>query len=367
MAETAAWRKKRAWPGAVLAVVCVAGMGAAGARAQEEVDAAEAGGPAGAGAYGKWWNACDNTGACAVYGAGGSQGVGVTLILRRAVEPAAPVKVLLVTDSPQAPTSAAAWRVLIDGKQVGAPRANPGRVMQAELSAADAQQLTARLAAGRELRLEGPGAGGSLGLSGAGAALKAMDEAQGRTGSASALITKGRAPMRPAPIYDVPVIQADARAAMTTISQPPKDAKRALRDCQKAFKSGVGDRQMRVYALPGEALLWTIPCGRRADLDYDLVMVSRSDGDKMHPALSGTPLPDLPRGVRNNVRFNAETGVLFELMTDKGLSDCGRATEWVWSNGAFTRLRERDMPYCVGLPVDLWPETYRARLAPARG
>jgi hypothetical protein len=347
MAESSAGRKNRQWAVAVLALLCTA---AATGQARAQATAAKS--------YGKWWTTCDNGGACATYGTGGGAGVALTLILRRGPEPTAPVRAMLVADMPRA-TAPVVWRVSVDGRAAGSVRAyaSQDQVMQGEFGPAEAQALVARLVAGQELRADGLA---GLSLTGVKDALERMDEAQDRVGTVSALVSKGRRPANsvpPAPA--LPRVTATP-SRIVARRDPPSGAKGDLRACRRAFKTR-SDHAMRAFEMDGGQILWIIPCGRLGEVDYDLVLVSRANGDKVRPALlSDLAPPKLPRGARSNVRFDPTAGLLSEVASERSLPDCGRASTWVWNDGKFIRAREREMPECVGLPLDLWPDTFRS-------
>jgi hypothetical protein len=346
MAESSAGRKNRLGAAAVIALLCtVTALAHAHAQAGDK-------------AYGKWWTTCDNAGACATYGTGGGAGVGLTLILRRGPEPTAPVRPMLVADMPRAASAWTLWRLTIDGRPAGTVRAQPGQVMQGEFGPGDAQALAARLIAGQELRIDGLGAG--LNLSGVQDALQRMDEAQDRVGTVTALVSKGRRPASAIPAAPALPRVTATPAKIASRREPPSGAKGDLRACRRAFKTR-SEHQLRAFEMESGAILWIIPCGRRGEVEYDLVLVSHRSGDNLRAALlSDQAPPNLPRAARSNVRFDPAAGLLSEIASERGLPDCGRASTWVWNDGKFIRAREREMPECVGLPLELWPDTFRA-------
>lgn len=301
--------------------------------------------------YGKWWSVCDNGRVCRTLGTGGTGGAALTVIVSRDPGAAAPVRVSLVTDPPRDPAQAAPWRVLIDGEAAISVRPTlKDGVLRAELSGGPAAALAARLAAGRTLRVEGAGADTSLSLKGAPAALRQIDEIQGRVGGVTALVATGPATAAP-PAPPLPVVEVGRISRQLTTPMPmPSRSGKQLRRCERAF--GEPDRKPRgeAYGLSGEAILWLAPCG--AGKAGVVVLISDSRGRHARPALDS--------GVQASARLDPQSGRLITFEPRDGLPDCGRLTEWAWTGQAFAKIREREMAECVGLPVDLWPDSFRA-------
>jgi hypothetical protein len=336
MAEVSATRKRRAIPVIVLALLC-AGAAHAQLRGPEP--------------YGKWWTTCDNTKACAVYGTGGDDGVAVTVMVRRGPAPQDPVRISLIADGPRAPTSGADWRLTIDGRPAGVARARSGQVMIADLPPVEAAILIGRMIEGRELQLEG-GGGGRLGLAGADAALRRMDQEQGRAGGVTALAARGSIPANAVPPAPrAPVIEVGALPAQVGLPSDSPLGRLDRRRCQNG-REPMGTPQ--VYRLGDDALLWLVPCGR-ADRGQALVLLSDGRGDQLRPALGGHG-----KGESVEARFDPRQAMLTAYESSYGLTDCGRGVDYVWTGGEFRIVREREMIQCVGLPRELWPDTYRA-------
>jgi len=337
MAETSAWRKLCALGGAALVLTCMTS-----ARAQVR----------GADPYGKWWTTCDNTHACSVYGTGGGDGVAVTVIIRREPDPQAPVRVTLVADDPRATAGGAAWRVFIDDHPIVAARARSGKVMLAELNGPDALTLVTRLLSAREMRLEGPGAGGALGATGAAAALRQMDEEQGRSGGVTAIAARGVRPATAVPRAPTPpVIEIGSLPTQVNLPSDSPLGRLDRRRC-KSGKEPLGDP--KVYRLNEDTLLWLAPCGK-SDRGQALVLLSNAKGGKIRAALGGKG-----KGEQVEAQFDARRAVLTAFESEHGLTDCGKGVDYVWTGDEFQIVREREMSQCVGLPRELWPDTFRA-------
>lgn len=314
--------------------------------------------------YGRWWTVCDNAKACGVYGAGGERGVGAALVLLREAGPEGLPRISLVTDPPRTPEGAPNWRVTVDGFQVAVVQARPeDDILRADLTPAQASTLLRRLPGARELRIEGPGADTAIALADAPEALRRADLMQGRAGGVTALLLKGRAPAGAVPPPpSLPVVEAPRSSAQSeSPREGPDGLRRELRDCERVFRTDIRSKPPQAYRLGGDAQLWLTPCGAAASADYRLVLLSDGDGDKTRPALPGAgPIDGAPDSVRAQVSFDPATGVLSVLEAARGFTDCGRASDWVWTGQKFVRVREREMAECVGLPLSLWPDSYRA-------
>ena len=103
-----------------------------------------------------------------------------------------------------------------------------------------------------------------------------------------------------------------------------------------------------------DALLWVAPCGR-SDRGQALVLLSNAKGGKIRAALGGKG-----RGEQVEAEFDPRTAVLTAFESEHGLTDCGKGVDYVWTGEEFQIVREREMSQCVGLPRELWPDTFRA-------
>ncbi|CAN5202236.1 hypothetical protein BH11PSE2_BH11PSE2_20210 [soil metagenome] len=318
--------------------------------------------PAPADLYGKWWSVCDNGADCAVLGTGG-EGTAITVMLRRGPEAQAPVRATVITDPSAKPTGPVTWRLLASGKTFATVQASEVEgVMQAELSSADGKALAARLTQDQVLRVEGPGANASLSTAGAAMVLRSLDEIQGRAGGVTALAVPGRAGAAAVPHPpELPIVAARRISAQSDLpAVAPNSAVRDQARCRGVLRTFQRAREFKVYRLGPDALLWMLPCGTAGTQAYDMVLVSDGRGERVRPALpADATIEDLPNSVRNHVSFDVTSGVLMDINGIKGSTDCGRATEWMWTGQDFTRVREYQMDECVGVPMTLWPDTYR--------
>lgn len=339
MAETRV-RRKTALAAAILGV---AGLAAGAALAQARPGEA----------YGKWWTVCDNGAACTVYGAGGGDGVGVVLVIQRGPEPQAPVRVVLLTDPPQRPAGGGQWRIQVGGQTVAAPRARQsGDVMRADLAGPDAASLVQRLLRADSVQIQGAGANAALSAAGAAAALRRMDQQQGRDGGATALASRGAKPLGAVPRPpELPIVRAAVLPAQTNLPSDPPLSGRAQKRCWATRHAKALPGEVQVYRLADDALLWLAPCGAR---DKALVLISNAKGGKARPAFGKRDSDPI------NASFDAATATLTTYRSDRNLADCGAATDYVWTGDGFEKVRERAMDECVGLPRDLWQDSFRA-------
>ena len=156
--------------------------------------------------------------------------------------------------------------------------------------------------------------------------------------------------MPPAP--RPPVIEVGALPAQKDLPSDSPLGHFDRRRCQNG-REPTGTPQ--VYRLGQDALLWLALSVAGLDRGQAVVLLSDGRGDKVRPALGG-------RGMGESVeaRFDPRQAMLSVYESEYGLTDCGRGADYVWTGEAFRVVREREMVQCVGLPRELWPDTFRA-------
>jgi hypothetical protein len=202
-----------------------------------------------------------------------------------------------------------------------------------------------------------------ISLSGATAALTAMDEQQMRVGTTTALISLGTEPaMRVPPPPVLPVIRAAKRNKAKPPATMPKPVAAAVEkaDCDEPPEI----RPIRAW-LDQRTLLWGVLCTRGAYRDTYAFFVHRlgaRTADPMNfqlPGFSDLRSEDGDNQL-TNPSFDQKTMMLTFHDRGRSMGDCGMAGQFVWDGTTFQPIELRGMPDCRGVWYEDWPVTWRA-------
>lgn len=288
-----------------------------------------------------WVVGCDNRLACTGVGLGpdGAAFPTLRIVVMRPGGGASPRVIVDSNEEIAAPVAFA-----IDGKPIarGGTVSDDGVVFTGD----DARRLIDAIAQGKTGRIVVGKTEDAIGLSGAAAALRYMDERQRLTDTTAALVARGNdRPIASPPA--LPVVTRIPPAGRTT--RPTSTQVAAMRraaDCQIEF---LDERQARpqTHALGGGATLILLPCGAGAYNFLAAVFVSGSDG-ALRPAAFDVPAdPELgPIPQLINVDFG--NGVLSSHAKGRGLGDCGVAQTFVWDGARFRLVERHEMSECRG-------------------
>ncbi len=324
------------------------------------------GASADSGSFGDWAVVCDNVQVCTAMGFGDLEEMGSSALLkvRREAGPAAEPTISLIT----AGTTAATLRLAVDGASPSGLTAIPATPLEedaerrlTELTPAQTRALLAVLVNGRTLTLmEGQNPAATISLAGSSAALRFMDDRQGRAGTTTALVARGPRPAAdvPAPPQS-PVIKPAPAVAQARLPTKPSLAMQAqLRDCDDDILDlGI---EPEVARLAQGKIFWGMVCSRGAyNVIYRLFLTDETGGGVQALTL------DYPGGEATselmNISFDPKTQTLMNFDKGRGLGDCGALTEWVWTGQRFDVAHQTFMPECQGVMSDYWPVSYRSR------
>ncbi|WP_018259458.1 DUF1176 domain-containing protein [Methylobacterium sp. WSM2598] len=339
-----------------LLALCVLGASSQGVAAQS-LDA-----------FQDWLLGCDNRRACTAISLEPSSDVtGVHLSVARSGEGAAePVLRVRAYDGRRGP-----WRIrlTLDGSAWPDLDAT-ARDGTGEIEAAlPAERVRPLLAALRDVGrasvtvLKGAEAGPEVPLRSRGlaAALRAMDQAQGRSGTVTALVQPGPRPAAslPAP-PPLPVI-AQARAGTAPLPERmPVPIARAVAaaDCDEPPDTN----PIRGW-LDERTLLWGVLCTRGATRETFALFSHRKGDAAARPVALVTPgvaggreAPNLLAGAA----FDARTATLSFHDAGRSSGDCGSLGRFVWDGARFRAVHVSAMPDCRGVSSADWPVTWRA-------
>ncbi len=199
------------------------------------------------------------------------------------------------------------------------------------------------------------------------AALRYIDELQGRIGSKGALAAIGDGAAdaaRPVPgeaAFPVGApLPADGPPPVLTAQE--EAAARKMVTCEARLSTV--DYPLETHALDDQRVLVLLPCNAGAyNVSTVPLVASGSAGQRQFqmarfdylPGLTGEP--DAPPLIVN-ARWNPARGELSSFAKGRGLGDCGTAETYRWDGGLFRLVEARSMPVCRGAWE--WPVLYRA-------
>jgi hypothetical protein len=332
-----------------------------------------------------WFVACDNVRDCSAYGFDVDQKGDARAYLRveRKGAATAPVKITIAVDYGD---SASGYTLSFDDPALpGLPtqtltgtEGEDGayrRVVLTDLVPADtliesmrkAQKILVTLKPAEGKKIEQPVS--SISLSGAVAALLWIDDQQKRIDTVTAMIRRGSKPASTIPPQPkLPVVVAAKR----TNEKPPTKFPKGLEARGRALceENDENSKIEDVSALGGGQYLYqfTCPDSSGAYNFFNVFLIGPADNVKAlrpvtfkrPPGISGDN--DAPRSGLTNPLYETETRTLTSFNKGRGIGDCGVEEQWVWTGKAFLLSRMRFMSECYGVPVDDWPDLYRAEV-----
>lgn len=200
---------------------------------------------------------------------------------------------------------------------------------------------------------------GLISTSGLIAAMRYIDEAQGRRDTVTAIYAKGQLPARAVPEerrrpvvkvvggFDEPVTEGYDISAI--------EAKQA-EHCGLPAPTGVSAATLRIRLKNGQNL-WSVACKSTLDAKYRLWLVETKANDfgifKLPRPEQGrdAELPILP-----NSYFDASSG---QIISSNGVA-CGWTRRWAWTGKVFEMIDSVEMPACIDILPNQWLQTYRA-------
>lgn len=323
--------------------------------------------PADTGSFKQWRAACDNVGDCMALGfTEGEYAIGPYLVVRRENGPDAEAVFTFVLISDQVEVKegdpvtltvaniAKGYTFVADASMVDA-------AAKVDILGRDAPDLLAAILAGDTIEVEAQGRTiGAVSLSGSSAALRWIDDRQGRAGTVTALVARGPKPASAVPAArTAPVIALGPAIGQDDLPTafPAALANRAdVKACKEEQMDPEGDfgGPEAVARLTATEYLWAIPRGRGAYNFSSLMIVARADGSGARsPGLGGDD-------IFVNVGYDAENRTLSAFNKGRGLGDCGSDDAWAWDGRRFQRTRHAEMGDCRGVPSEDWLVTWSA-------
>lgn len=313
-----------------------------------------------------WLAVCDNGGACVALAPSLQEGAG-WLQIRLAAGPGATPEILAGTVGQGGDAADDAPTLVIDSRSYLAERAQTSSVEGGDLAVIRDQPLAVidAIASGRRLVVTtGPGQV-PISLSGAAAALLWIDERQGRLSTTTALVRRGARPASAVPAAPVlPRLRPAAAVGQDDLPDPllpaAFEARSDVRQC-RADTSFNPDLQRRVTVdrLSADQELWGVPCfigAYNAGYRYFVTAPGGADARPLSFPTSREPSAEVVNG-----EYDPGNRTLTAFNKGRGVGDCGIASTWVWTGGAFALKSETEMRECWGVPADHWPATWRSQ------
>ena len=214
---------------------------------------------------------------------------------------------------------------------------------------------------------------GAPSLQGLPAALRYMDEQQGRIGSSGALAAIGDGPAEmartvpddPALPDSIPMLASTPPAPLTEAEQT---AARRIAQCESGLESR---HPLEIHALDAGHALLLLPCDAGAYNVSAVPLVASGEAGSRQFAFA--PFDHLPGFTGDasapplvvNARWNPARGELSSFAKGRGLGDCGTTETYRWDGVRFRLAEARSMPVCRGAWE--WPVLYSANAQAGAG
>ena len=271
------------------------------------------------------------------------------------------------------------YRMLVDGRLV-----DTGPIVQGdypiEIVGEDARKVAQAIINGSQLVLQGPAGEtiSQISLAGSSAALRFMDQQQGRTGTDTALVAKGTRTFQPAR-REIPTVLVDQWKAAELEPEIADIVALAEKSRCRDDRFGVVEDQV-------------FPLGKRGNRYRALVLISCGAG-----AYNFSSAPYIGEYVENpratsgwsfspakfdrqpswggegadpllvNPGWDELEQTLSSYGKGRGLGDCGRAENYVWDGNMFRLIEASAMTECRGAHewITVWRADYRKSETPA--
>lgn len=265
------------------------------------------------------------------------------------------------------------YRMLVDGRLV-----DTGPIVQGdypiEIVGQDAKKVVEAIISGKQLVLQGPDNKtiSEISLAGSSAALRYIDQQQGRAGTKSALVAKGSRAFLPAQ-PDIPTIMVDRWDAADM--EPEIADIVALAEQSRCRDDRFGVVEDQIY-----------PLGKRGDRYRALVLISCGAG-----AYNFSSAPYIGEYVEEedtgggwtfapakfdrqpswggegadpllvNAGWDEQDQTLSSYGKGRGLGDCGKAENYIWDGDMFRLIEASAMTECRGAHewITIWRANYR--------
>ncbi|WP_324827944.1 DUF1176 domain-containing protein [Qipengyuania zhejiangensis] len=313
--------------------------------------------------FSDWTVACDNVLHCeaiAGFASGGSADEWTLHVTRSALPQAAPQ----VEGFPAFGGPIESGRIRFDGREEGFKFENNGQLV------GDPYAFLSALARARivEVMSHHGNVIGTLPSSGASAALRWIDDKQGRAGTVTAIVARGQQPATDVP--PAPVLPRIAQPA--TSSAPPRLLSSS--DVRTIRSLGEGCEEnppedfplgVETYRLDSTYTVGIVGCFLGAYQGPSVIVVIDEEGswdlapielpEEMAEYRLGSPWQHMLTGAG----YSSEDRLLTEWSKGRGLADCGTSASWAWDGEIFRLTAYRSLEVCSGAQPGTWPSLWQ--------
>ncbi|MDF7775416.1 DUF1176 domain-containing protein [Sphingomonas sp. AOB5] len=201
------------------------------------------------------------------------------------------------------------------------------------------------------------------------AALRFVDEVQGRRDNVTAIYARGSRPASAVyPPKPLPMPAAVRGTGGRRETAAEMSALRSLRD--GICGTGVDPRTLtaKLYHLANGHKLWSVDCGVFNGSDALLWLIDPGTGV---PEVRNLPRPEQGRPsivpYLPESSFDHMTGVITARYFDSSRGDCGWERKWAWTGSRFEMIEAREMRACIGILPERWLVTYRTQARRGEG
>ncbi len=202
---------------------------------------------------------------------------------------------------------------------------------------------------------------GILTTNGLMAAMLYMDEAQGRTGTKTAMSfhARGQKPAgavpSPLPRPAVTIMRGEEEPVAAAHDHTALHRKRA-EHCQIFGRPSSDSAPQRIKLANGQRL-WSVACNSTPHLEKRLWLIE-TDTDRFE--IFRLPRPDQKLPSELPILPNSDFDVATGRITSFGGITCGWRRSWAWTGTAFEMMDAVEMPACIDILPQHWLQTYLA-------
>ncbi len=203
---------------------------------------------------------------------------------------------------------------------------------------------------------------GIMTTSGLGAAMRYIDEDQGRRDTVTAIYAKSKKPASEVPDERArPVVRVIRGIDEPSTEMPGHVEVQRIRNNHCSGPNDTNETNIQRFRLRNGQNLWSIICSASSLNPTHLWLVEtgadRFEIFKLPRREKGRPaeVPILPHSV-----FDPASGQLSSYYAGKELGSCGWKRRWAWTGKAFEMIDAIELPACLGIPLNQWLQTYRA-------
>lgn len=191
------------------------------------------------------------------------------------------------------------------------------------------------------------------------AAMRYIDEFQGRRGTVTAIYAKGKKPAITVPEETQrPVVRVyRGFEEPITESHDLSALQRTRGEYCHIFGRTIPELPIQRFRLANGQRLWSIDCNSTPHVEYRLWLIETSE-DRFE--IFKLPRPEQGRDAELPILPNSDFDFSSGQITAFAGMTCGWKRRWAWTGSAFEMIDAIEMPACVDILPHQWLQTYRA-------